>query len=123
MFSQPEEKLWLVIKHYTGCIDEMPSIQIEGRRAIKLEKGTIIKMGRVRMRVRDIDYAEVVEPVKPNLKSPLKQAPSNSSNNSPTKKATSATKLKANQKGEMKGAPSTENPDANINEIIDPNEI
>ncbi len=26
MFSQPEEKLWLVIRHYTGTIDEMPSM-------------------------------------------------------------------------------------------------
>ena len=75
------------------------------------------------MRVRDIDYADVVEPTKPIQKSPQKQAPSTSGNNSPTKKATSATKLKGKEKGEMKNAAPTENPDAHINEIIDPNEI
>mmetsp|Transcript_44492 Transcript_44492/g.59025 ORF Transcript_44492/g.59025 Transcript_44492/m.59025 type:complete len:160 (+) Transcript_44492:410-889(+) len=58
MFSLPEEKLWLVVKHYNGVIEQSPASMIDGKRGIKLEKNSVIKMGRVRLRVRDIDYAE-----------------------------------------------------------------
>ena len=58
MFSQPEDKLWLVVKNYHGCLDSIKSANIDGKRSIKLEKNAVIKMGRVRLRVRDIDYPE-----------------------------------------------------------------
>ena len=70
MFSQPEEKLWLVVKHYNGAIQHSPASMIESKRGIKLEKNSVIKMGRVRLRVRDIDYAEDFKPVKTVLTSP-----------------------------------------------------
>ena len=70
MFSQPEEKLWLVVKHYNGAIEQSPACNFEGKKGIKLEKNCVIKMGRVRLRVRDIDYAEDVKPIKPILTSP-----------------------------------------------------
>lgn len=89
MFSQPEEKLWLVVKHYNGAIDKSPASQFDGKKGIKLEKNCVIKMGRVRLRVRDIDYAEDVKPIRPILSSPPKEP-----SNSPAKKTSSATKLK-----------------------------
>jgi len=47
-------------------------------------------MGRVRLRVRDIDYADEVKPLQPILSSPQKETAS------PSKKTpSSATKLKA----------------------------
>lgn len=60
MFSQPEEKLWLVVKDYPAGLSlanqtNSPAVVSKG---IKLEKNSVIKMGRVRLRVRDIDYAE-----------------------------------------------------------------
>lgn len=62
MFSQPEEKLWLVVKHYNGTLDNSPLNTLDGRRGIKLEKNSVLKMGRVRLRVRDIDYPEDFKP-------------------------------------------------------------
>lgn len=58
MFSQPDEKLWLVVKHYNGSLDACPMQVFDGNKGIKLEKNSVIKMGRVRLRVRDIDYAD-----------------------------------------------------------------
>ena len=98
MFSQPEEKLWLVVKHYNGVLDQSPSITFEGKRSIKLEKNSVIKMGRVRLRVRDIDYAENVKPIRPILSSPNKPTAGSAS-----KKINSATKLKG-AKAEGNGA-------------------
>lgn len=92
MFSSPEEKLWLVVKHYNGAIDQSPAAQFEGKRGIKLEKNCVIKMGRVRLRVRDIDYAEEMKPIKPILTTPQKSDPT-----SPSKKTTSASKLKGSK--------------------------
>ena len=40
---------------------------VEGKRGVKLEKNCVIKMGRVRLRVRDIDYADEVKMVPTNL--------------------------------------------------------
>ena len=50
MYQNPEEKLWYVVRHFQG--GKTPS------RGYKLEKNTIVKFGRVRYRVRDIDYGE-----------------------------------------------------------------
>jgi hypothetical protein len=54
-FGQPEEKLWIVVKDYQGGLENdsyyMP------KKAVKLEKNSVIKFGRVRLRVREIDYA------------------------------------------------------------------
>lgn len=47
LYQNPEEKLWFVVKHYQG---KSPY------KGFKLEKNTIVKFGRVRLRVRDIDY-------------------------------------------------------------------
>ena len=61
MFSQPEEKLWIVVKDYNGVLDQNKDSQgnnEEFKRGIRLEKNSVIKMGRVRLRVRDIDYAD-----------------------------------------------------------------
>lgn len=52
MFQNPEEKLWYVVKHYHG------TGQPNNRNGLRLEKNDIVKFGRVRLRVRDIDYAE-----------------------------------------------------------------
>ena len=70
MFSLPEEKLWLVVKHYNGVIEQSPASMIEGKRGIKLEKNSVIKMGRVRLRVRDIDYADESKPPMMSMTSP-----------------------------------------------------
>ena len=97
MFSQPEEKLWLVVKHYNGSLEKHPGATFDGRKGIKLEKNSIIKMGRVRMRVRDIDYAEDIKPIAPILSSPpkQKQAPQ-----SPQKKTNTTSKLKGSKQKE-----------------------
>lgn len=59
MFSQPEEKLWLVVQDYTGALDTDLEKPAQGlKRGFKLEKNSVIKLGRVRLRVRDIDYAD-----------------------------------------------------------------
>ena len=66
MFSQPEEKLWLVVQDYTGALDteHLDKSAAGLRRGFKLEKNSVIKLGRVRLRVRDIDYADD-KPFKP----------------------------------------------------------
>ena len=60
MFSQPEEKLWIVVKDYTGVLDKTkePDFADDRKRGFRLEKNSVIKMGRVRLRVMDIDYAD-----------------------------------------------------------------
>ena len=99
-------------------------------------------MGRVRMRVRDIDYSDEAKPVQDLLSSPDKKTSSGGS--SPGKRASSVTKLKEGKKDKagkdakkgkeiVKGKKSSEsNPGqtngendmlAVENDIIDPNEI
>ena len=73
LFSQPEEKLWLVVQDYQGGLgnnQQQVLASMEGgtglnddevmnnglKRGFKLEKNSVIKFGRVRLRVRDIDY-------------------------------------------------------------------
>ena len=46
LYASPEEKLWLVVKHYQGK---------GANKGYKLQKNDIVKFGRVRLRVRDID--------------------------------------------------------------------
>lgn len=117
MFSQPEEKLWLVVKHYNGAIEHSPAAQFDGKRGIKLEKNCVIKMGRVRLRVRDIDYADDVKPIRPIL--PTGTSPDKSS---PAKKPTnSATKLKSTAKVPTAGTGN--NDDFDDIGVIDLNEI
>lgn len=45
LFQNPEEKLWHVIRHYQDKTTN---------KGFKLEKNTIVKFGKVRLRVRDI---------------------------------------------------------------------
>ena len=56
VFQNPEEKLWYVIKHYHGVAQQQA--RNSNRNGIRLEKNDIVKFGRVRLRVRDIDYGE-----------------------------------------------------------------
>ena len=69
-FSQPEEKLWVVVRDYANTIQLKPNFSSEPpsniRRGYKIEKNSVIKFGRVRLRVRDIDYPSAAAP---NLKS------------------------------------------------------
>ena len=65
MYLAPEEKLWYVIKHYHGSREvtstgsKQASASGSGQRiGLRLEKNDIVKFGRVRLRVRDIDYAD-----------------------------------------------------------------
>lgn len=65
VYQYPEEKLWYVIKHYHGQQNAagQPGTRSSGagnnsKQGIRLEKNDIVKFGRVRLRVRDIDYAE-----------------------------------------------------------------
>ena len=55
VYQNPEEKLWYVIKHYHGSQQQARNAN---RNGLRLEKNDIVKFGRVRLRVRDIDYAE-----------------------------------------------------------------
>ena len=61
-FSAPEEKLWLVVRDYQGGVHkigpkgDMVSKDFQMAGCVKLEKNSVIKLGRVRLRVRDIDY-------------------------------------------------------------------
>ena len=55
VFQSPEEKLWYVIKHYHGSQGAEQGHRHANRNGIKLEKNDIVKFGRVRLRVRDID--------------------------------------------------------------------
>ena len=115
MFSQPEEKLWLVVKQYNGVLEQSPGLTIDGKKGVKLEKNCVIKMGRVRLRVRDIDYAEEIKPMKPILSSPA---------NSPAKKpANSATKLKGSKADSTQGGGSAGRQDETDGGVVDINEI
>lgn len=64
LFSQPEEKLWLVIQDYQGGLESesynlsAQKNEIPIKRGFRLEKNSVIKFGRVRLRVRDIDTAD-----------------------------------------------------------------
>ena len=49
----------MVVKDYNGILDKgRQNDSAEVKRGIRLEKNSVIKMGRVRLRVRDIDYAD-----------------------------------------------------------------
>lgn len=50
VYTNPEEKLWYVVSKYPK-----DSFKTKG---LKLEKNSIIRMGRIRLRVREIDYPE-----------------------------------------------------------------
>ena len=50
IYTNPEEKLWYVVSKYPK-----DSYKVKG---LKLFKDQIIRMGRIRLRVRDIDYPE-----------------------------------------------------------------
>ena len=65
LFSLPEEKLWLVVQDYQGGLEKESYNQVSAneskgglKRGFRLEKNSVIKFGRVRLRVRDVDYAE-----------------------------------------------------------------
>jgi len=60
VYQNPEEKLWYVIKHFHNSSTSSASNKNGG---IRLEKNDIVKFGRVRLRVRDIDYAEKDAPI------------------------------------------------------------
>lgn len=65
MFSQPEEKLWLIVKDFKGGLmlngdAGGEEIKKDANKGLRLEKNSVIKMGRVRLRVRDIDYAPTI---------------------------------------------------------------
>ena len=62
VYQSPEEKLWYVIKHYHSSTTAASS-QSSKNGGIRLEKNDIVKFGRVRLRVRDIDYAEKDTPI------------------------------------------------------------
>jgi len=50
VYTNPEEKLWYVVSKYPK--------EAYKSKGLKLEKNSIIRMGRIRLRVRDIDYPE-----------------------------------------------------------------
>lgn len=64
-FATPEEKLWLVVRDYKGGVQKIgPQSKVIEKELpgwtdglVKLEKNSVIKLGRVRLRVRNIDYA------------------------------------------------------------------
>lgn len=56
IYTNPEEKLWFVARQYPK--EAMKS------KGLKIEKGMIIRMGRIRLRVRDIDYPDPKEDAK-----------------------------------------------------------
>ena len=74
VYQSPEEKLWYVIKHYHGSREITSTNSKSGsnggangqRNGLRLEKNDIVKFGRVRLRVRDIDYAEKEKPINLN---------------------------------------------------------
>lgn len=60
LFSQPEEKLWLVVQDYQGGLESesynlQATKEVPIKRGFKIEKNSVIKLGRVRLRVREID--------------------------------------------------------------------
>ena len=58
IFAQPEEKLWIVVQDYQQSMLTAPKSELNTapKKGIKLEKNSVLKFGRVRLRVRDIDY-------------------------------------------------------------------
>ena len=62
VYMKPEEKLWYVIKHFHGSHHQTSARNNNNRNGLRLEKNDIVKFGRVRLRVRDIDYAEKDQP-------------------------------------------------------------
>lgn len=63
LFSQPEDKLWLVVQDYQGGLENesynlQQTKEIPLKRGFKIEKNSVIKLGRVRLRVRDIDSSD-----------------------------------------------------------------
>lgn len=50
IYTNPEEKLWYVVQNYP--------YQAYKTKGFKLQKNQIIRMGRIRLRIRDIDYPE-----------------------------------------------------------------
>ena len=60
IFSHPEDKLWVVVRESSGenlnfnPADRNPKSMLD--RGTILTKNSVIKMGRVRLRVQDIDY-------------------------------------------------------------------
>jgi hypothetical protein len=71
MYANPEEKLWFVVGKQLNNETGMK----HGGGGIKLEKNSIIRLGRIRLRVRDIDYPEaepaVIKEVVPKPESPV----------------------------------------------------
>ena len=61
VYTNPEEKLWYVVSKYPK--------EAYKTKGLKLEKDTIIRMGRIRLRVRDIDYPEPKHPKNDDVKS------------------------------------------------------
>ena len=51
VYTNPEEKLWYVVSKYPK--------EAYNSKGLKLEKNSIIRMGRIRLRGRDIDYPEL----------------------------------------------------------------
>jgi len=66
LFSLPEEKLWLVVQDYQGGLEKESYNQNSAnesssgglKKGFRLEKNSVVKFGRVRLRVRDVDYAK-----------------------------------------------------------------
>jgi hypothetical protein len=63
LFSQPEDKLWLVVQDYQGGLESesynlSATKEIPLKRGFKIEKNSVIKLGRVRLRVRDLDTSD-----------------------------------------------------------------
>jgi hypothetical protein len=50
IYTNPEEKLWYVVNQFPK--------EAYKTKGFKLMKNQIIRMGRIRLRVRDIDYPE-----------------------------------------------------------------
>jgi hypothetical protein len=61
IYTNPEEKLWYVVNKYPK--------EAYKTKGFKLMKNSIIRMGRIRLRVRDIDYPEPTKLMEPDLKS------------------------------------------------------
>lgn len=69
IYTNPEEKLWYVVSKYPK-----EAFKTKG---LKLEKNSIIRMGRIRLRVRDIDYPEpkIVDKVPVDMRSQKSGSP------------------------------------------------
>lgn len=69
IYTNPEEKLWYVVSKYPN--------EAYKTKGLKLEKNSIIRMGRIRLRVRDIDYPEpkIIEKVAADVRSQRSGSP------------------------------------------------